>query len=74
MLIIGAGGLGSPVVLYLAGSGIGLSVSLPLPIGHMTIIDGDIVEMSNIHRQIGHTEADAKNKVYKVFFRVVVFH
>lgn len=32
----------------------------------MTIIDDDIVEISNIHRQIGHSEESAENKIYKV--------
>jgi molybdopterin/thiamine biosynthesis adenylyltransferase len=43
-LIIGVGGLGSPVALYLAASGV----------GELTFIDFDIVEMSNLQRQIAH--------------------
>lgn len=42
--IIGAGGLGSPAALYLAGAGI----------GHLTIIDDDVVDESNLQRQILH--------------------
>jgi molybdopterin/thiamine biosynthesis adenylyltransferase len=46
VLIIGAGGLGAPVALYLAAAGI----------GHMTLIDNDIVDESNLHRQVIHNE------------------
>ncbi len=44
-LIIGAGGLGSPVALYLAASGV----------GKLTICDFDTVELTNLQRQIIHT-------------------
>ncbi|HEX8235542.1 MAG TPA: molybdopterin-synthase adenylyltransferase MoeB [Abditibacteriaceae bacterium] len=44
VLLIGAGGLGSPSALYLAASGV----------GHMTIIDPDVVDVSNLQRQIIH--------------------
>ena len=47
MLIVGAGGLGSPAALYLAGAGIGT----------LGLVDGDVVDESNLHRQIIHTEA-----------------
>jgi molybdopterin/thiamine biosynthesis adenylyltransferase/rhodanese-related sulfurtransferase len=42
--IIGAGGLGSPVALYLAAAGV----------GHLGIIDHDVVDLSNLQRQILH--------------------
>ncbi len=48
VLIIGAGGLGSPVAMYLASSGV----------GHLVISDFDIVEEHNLQRQIMHTEKD----------------
>lgn len=48
VLIIGAGGLGSPVAMYLASSGV----------GHMVIADFDHVEISNLQRQIMHTDDD----------------
>ena len=44
VLIIGAGGLGSPAALYLAASGI----------GHLIICDGDRVDLTNLQRQIVH--------------------
>lgn len=43
-LIIGAGGLGSPVALYLASAGV----------GHITIVDHDHVDLTNLQRQIVH--------------------
>jgi molybdopterin/thiamine biosynthesis adenylyltransferase len=44
-LILGAGGLGSPVALYLAASGV----------GRITLIDDDVVDLTNLQRQIAHT-------------------
>ncbi len=46
--VVGAGGLGSPVVLYLAAAGV----------GRIGIVDGDDVELSNLQRQVLHATAD----------------
>ena len=47
VLVIGAGGLGSPVALYLASAGVGT----------LTIVDDDVVDLTNLQRQIIHTES-----------------
>ncbi|MBI2778398.1 MAG: molybdopterin-synthase adenylyltransferase MoeB [Gammaproteobacteria bacterium] len=47
VLLIGAGGLGSPAALYLAAAGVGT----------LGIVDHDVVDRSNLQRQILHTEA-----------------
>ena len=46
-LVVGAGGLGSAVALYLAASGV----------GHITLADHDVVDLTNLQRQIAHTTA-----------------
>ena len=64
VLVIGAGGLGSPVLLYLSGLGI----------GKIGVIDHDRVDLSNLHRQILFTSKDinklkskkAKLKIKKI--------
>lgn len=47
VLVVGAGGLGSPLLMYLAAAGIGT----------IGIVDDDIVDLSNLQRQIIHTTA-----------------
>ena len=45
VLVIGAGGLGSPAAMYLAASGV----------GHITLVDDDAVDLTNLQRQVMHT-------------------
>ncbi len=74
VLIIGAGGLGSPVALYLAAAGVGT----------IGLIDGDIVDLTNLQRQIIHATPDldkakvisAREKIEKLNPEVetIVYH
>lgn len=48
VLVVGAGGLGSPILLYLAAAGVGT----------LTVIDDDVVESTNLQRQVVHGVAD----------------
>ena len=50
VLIVGAGGLGSPAAMYLAASGV----------GEIGIVDNDVVDLSNLQRQIAHRSADVR--------------
>lgn len=48
VLVVGAGGLGSPVLMYLASAGVGT----------IGVIDGDVVDISNLQRQVIHQTKD----------------
>lgn len=69
-LIVGAGGLGSPVALYLAASGVGT----------LTICDFDVVDLTNLQRQIVHTTqsvginkaVSAQQTIYEINPEVIV--
>ena len=65
VVVVGAGGLGCPALQYLGASGIGTarrtfvssSFDFPFYLGRIGIVDHDRVELSNLQRQILHTEA-----------------
>jgi molybdopterin/thiamine biosynthesis adenylyltransferase len=69
-LVLGAGGLGSPVALYLAASGVGT----------LTICDFDVVDLTNLQRQIIHTTqsvginkaVSAQQTIYEINPEVIV--
>ncbi|ADI28540.1 HesA/MoeB/ThiF family protein [Methylotenera versatilis] len=69
-LVVGAGGLGSPVALYLAASGVGT----------LTICDFDVVDLTNLQRQIIHTTpsvginkaVSAQQTIYEINPEVIV--
>jgi len=61
VLIVGLGGLGSPLVRYLASSGV----------GKMCLIDDDIVEIDNLPRQTNYSEADLDHSKIEVTARVL---
>lgn len=61
VLVLGAGGLGCPVALYLGASGV----------GRLRIADGDIVDLTNLQRQIGHdTSGIGENKAQSLKRRI----
>ena len=65
VLIIGVGGLGSPIALYLASAGVGT----------IGLVDGDNVELSNLQRQIIHFTPDInKSKVDSAKEKIILIN
>lgn len=65
VLVIGAGGLGSPILMALAGAGV----------GHLTVVDHDIVSASNLNRQFLYTAADiGQPKATTARNRLLAYH
>lgn len=64
VLIIGIGGLGNPAAQYLAASGV----------GHLTLADGDKVELSNLQRQILFKDSDIGNNKAETAKSVLIHH
>ena len=64
VLIIGAGGLGSPVSLYLALAGV----------GNIGIVDFDVVDVSNLQRQILHTDSDVGKRTVEAAKETLLAH
>ena len=65
VLLLGAGGLGSPAAFYLAAAGV----------GHLRIADDDVVERSNLQRQILHTDASiGEPKVHSARARLLALN
>jgi adenylyltransferase/sulfurtransferase len=62
VLNIGAGGLGSPIGIYLAAAGVGT----------LGVVDNDVVDITNLNRQIAHSTANAgKSKVESIRDRML---
>ena len=59
VIVVGAGGLGSPVAYYLAAAGVGT----------IALADGDRVDLSNLQRQILHTTADLASELWHEVYK-----